>query len=70
MAIQIGGLTLYTVEDLAEALNIQERTIRKFLREGTLKGRKLANRWFVSEESLREYFQQVDSPEEPGQASK
>lgn len=60
MAIQIGGLTLYTVEDLAEALNIQERTIRKFLKEGKLKGRKLANRWYVPEEALKDYFQQTE----------
>lgn len=47
---------MYTVEELAEMFGIQERTIRRFLKEGLLKGRKLANRWYVSEESIMEYF--------------
>lgn len=64
MPVQIGNLTLYTVEELSELLNIQERSIRKFLREGQIKGRKLANRWYVTEEALRAYFEQPD-PEEP-----
>lgn len=60
MPVQIGNLTLYTVEELSELLNIQERSIRKFLREGQIKGRKLANRWYVTEEALRAYFEQPD----------
>jgi len=39
--------------------NIQDRTIRKLLREGSLKARKLAMRWYVSEESLKVYFSQA-----------
>lgn len=65
MPVQIGNLTLYTVEELSELLNIQEKSIRKFLREGQIKGRKLANRWYVTEEALRAYFEQPDQPEEP-----
>lgn len=69
MPKKIGQLTLYGVEELSQLLDIQETTIRKYLREGKLKGKKLARRWYVSEESLSDYFSQ-DEPEtvEPGEA--
>ena len=56
----IGELKLYTVEDLADILEVQERTIRNYLKDGLLKGRKLARRWYVTEENLREYFEQPE----------
>lgn len=60
MAIKLGDMTLYTVEELAEMLHIQERTIRKLLRDGTLPGRKLARRWYASEDALKAYFSQSE----------
>ena len=65
MPVQIGNLTLYTVEELSEALGIQEKSVRKFLRQGQIKGRKLANRWYVTEDALRAYFEQPEQPERP-----
>ena len=44
MSITLGKVTLFTVEELAERLDIQERTIREYLREGKLQGRKLGCR--------------------------
>lgn len=62
MAIKkIGDLTLYDVEELSKLLGVQEKTIRAILRDGKLKGRKLARRWYVTEDSLREYFQESDA---------
>ncbi len=63
MSIQVGDMKLYDVEELAEMLNVGLPTIRRYLREGKLKGKKLAKRWYVSEENLKEYFQ----PEEASQ---
>ncbi len=57
MSIQIGDMTLYDVEEVAEKLYVGTPTIRRYLREGKLKGKKLAKRWYVSEESLKDYFQ-------------
>ncbi len=72
MPIQISGMELYDVEELSSLLHIQERTVRRLLAEGKLKGRKLAKRWYVSADSLREYFQQPEPTEQPaaGLASK
>jgi len=56
----MGDLKLYPVEELAELLSIQEATVRKILREGRIPGRKLAKRWYVSEDSLQAYFSQAE----------
>ncbi len=56
----MGDLKLYPVEELATLLNIQESTVRKILREGRIPGRKLAKRWYVSEDSLQAYFRQPE----------
>lgn len=60
MAKKIGNLTLFSVDDLHEQLGISKMTIRAYLREGRLKGRKLGVQWYVTEEAIRDYFD-VDS---------
>jgi len=65
MSITLGKVTLFTVEELAERLDIQERTIREYLREGKLQGRKLAGRWYVTDDAIADYFRQVERPHEP-----
>ena len=57
MSIQVGDMKLYDVEEVAEMLDVGSPTIRRYLREGKLKGKKLAKRWYVSEENLKDYFQ-------------
>ena len=57
MSIQLGDMKLYDVEEVAEILSVGEPTIRRYLRQGKLKGKKLAKRWYVSEEALKDYFQ-------------
>ena len=67
--VKIGDMTLYDVEALEELLGIQARTIRKYLREGKLKGRKMAKKWYVTEDALQEYFEQGEPEleQEPAQ---
>jgi excisionase family DNA binding protein len=57
MSIKLGDMALYDVEELSEMLGVGIPTIRKYLREGKLKGIKPAKRWYVSEEALKDYFQ-------------
>jgi len=70
MSIQLGDMKLYDVEEVAEILSVGEPTIRRYLRQGKLKGKKLAKRWYVSEEALKDYFQPEEvselQPEEAG----
>jgi len=60
MPVEIGDLTLYTVEELSELFDVQAKTIRRMLRDGEIKGRKLARRWYTTEEELRDYFLQPE----------
>jgi hypothetical protein len=61
MSKKFGGLEIFTVEDLSKILDIQEKTLRQLLKDGKLKGRKLARRWYVTEDHLREYFSQPEA---------
>ncbi|MEX0723137.1 MAG: helix-turn-helix domain-containing protein [Gracilimonas sp.] len=56
MPKKIGDLTLYSVDDLHEQLGISKMTLRTYLREGRIRGRKLGVSWYVTEEAIREYF--------------
>jgi len=61
MPVKIGeDLVLYTVEELSELFDVQAKTIRRMLRDGEIKGRKLARRWYTTEEELRDYFLQPE----------
>lgn len=64
MPKEIGNLKLYTVDDLHEMLGISKMTLRAYLREGKLKGRKMGVKWFVTEESIRSYFEQEEKNEQ------
>lgn len=64
MSRRIGDLKLFSVDDLHEMLGISKMTIRAYLREGKLKGRKMGVKWFITEESLRNYFNEPELPEE------
>jgi hypothetical protein len=61
MPRKIGSLTLYSVDDLHEMLGVSKMTLRAYLREGRLKGRKLGVQWYVTEESIRSYFDEQES---------
>ncbi len=56
MPKKVGDLTLYSVDDLHEQLGISKMTLRTYLREGRIRGRKLGVSWYVTEEAIREYF--------------
>jgi excisionase family DNA binding protein len=64
MPKQIGSLKLYGVDELSELLEVQEKTIRDYLRKGKLQGRKFAGKWYMTEDQLREYFEQPEEIEE------
>ena len=63
-AVKIGDLELWDVEELAKLLGVQERTIRIYLRQGKLQGRKLAKKWYVTADSLKAYFLEPEEQDE------
>lgn len=64
MVKKVGDMELYTVKELAELLDFQETTIRKMLREETIKGKKLGKKWFITDKAIQEYFLDNDNKEE------
>ena len=56
MPIQIGDIRLHSLKELSEKLGVTKVTLRTYLRNGKIKGRKMGTTWYVTEESLREYF--------------
>jgi len=58
MPKNIGDLTLYSVDDLHEKLGLSKMSIRTYLRKGKIKGRKLGVSWYVTEDALRDYFEE------------
>lgn len=53
MVKQIGDIKLYSVQDLHEALGVNERTVRDWFNKGRLKGRKIGTEWHITEENLK-----------------
>ena len=59
MPIKIKDMTLYSVPEVSQKLNVTTVTIRNYLRQGRLKGQKVMGRWFISEEDLVEFFKKL-----------
>jgi predicted site-specific integrase-resolvase len=60
MPIKLGdNLTLYDVKELAEQFHITPLTIKYYIKSGRLKGQKMSKKWYVSETSLNEFFNQL-----------
>jgi excisionase family DNA binding protein len=47
---------LFTVEEVAAMLKVESTTVRRWLREEKIKGKKIGKSWRISEENLREAF--------------
>ncbi len=56
MPVRIGDSRLHSLKELSEKLGVTKLTLQTYLREGKIKGRKMGTTWYVTEESLREYF--------------
>jgi predicted site-specific integrase-resolvase len=50
MAITIRNIPFYSVCELSQMIKVTTVTIRNYLKQGKLKGRKINGRWIISEE--------------------
>ena len=62
MSKEIGGLKLYNLKELSNLMGLSLTSLRTYLREGKLKGRKFGREWYVTEENLKDYF--TNSPDD------
>lgn len=64
MSNKIRDLTLYSVPELSQKMNVTTVTIRNYLKQGKLKGKKVMGKWFILDENVVEFFK--DSTERSG----
>jgi hypothetical protein len=57
MPTKIKDVTLYSVPDLSQILNVTTVSIRNYIKQGHLKGQKVMGRWFVSEEEVKDFLE-------------
>lgn len=58
MPKQVGALVLYSLPELSEKLDIHIVTLRRYIREGSLKATRLGTTYHVTEEALRDFINQ------------
>jgi excisionase family DNA binding protein len=54
--IQIGGLTLLSTSEAADRLQISKPTVRSLIKQGKIQARKVGGKFYISEDSLKEFF--------------
>lgn len=60
---QIGEVRIYELKEVSDTLDIPEQTLRAKLRDGIIKGQKVGNKWYITEESIRDFFNGNPPPE-------
>lgn len=70
MPKKIGGLTLYSTFELSELLGITTTTLRTYIKEGRIFGQKVGGHWYVSEDSLQDFFKRPEEKLRRAGASK
>ena len=61
---------LFTVEDIAKMASMTTRTIRNYLREGKLEGRKIGGQWRFTEEDIGKFMDSGNVSKEITEKSK
>lgn len=52
--IELKRVTAYTVQDAAEALHLTPATIRRYIKSGTIKAKKVGAKWYITDKILEE----------------
>ena len=53
--IEVDGMKAYTVKETAELLHLTIWTIRKYIREGKLKSRKIGPKYYILSDEIKEF---------------
>ena len=65
MPVKIGSLVVHDLEEISEKFGVHSNTLRTYIKGGKLRGQKMGTKWYVSEESLREFFMKSPMPIRP-----
>jgi excisionase family DNA binding protein len=56
MPTKLGNSILYSVEEVAQKLNVTPASVRNYLRQGNLKGQKILRMWLIEEKDLKVFM--------------
>ncbi len=56
-------IKMYSIEEVADMLNVNRNTVRRMLIRGELKGIKVGRLWRIKEEDLKEFLGIEDNEE-------
>lgn len=56
MPNELGGIKLFMVQDLSRLLSLTPQTVRKYLKDGKIKAKKVGIRYMVTEENLKNFL--------------
>ncbi len=59
MPIKIKDIPIYSTLEISQKLNVTPNTIWNYLKKGKLKGQKSMGKWFISDEDIREFFNEI-----------
>lgn len=59
----IAGVTLYSVNEIAQLMQVTPQTVRRYIKSGRLKSRKIGRNIFCSETDLRNFVKATQKPE-------
>lgn len=52
MPEQIGEVKIYSIKEISERLDISPATVRRYIKDGRLVGKKVGHKFFITEEAL------------------
>lgn len=55
--LKIGDVRLYTVKDIAKAMEVEEQTVRRYIKRGFLQSKKIGRNIFITEAQLKEFIE-------------
>lgn len=56
MATEIEGIKFYTIPEAAEVLNVTPQTVRAYIKQGKLKGKRIGRPILITENNLKEFL--------------
>jgi len=60
MPNKIKDISFYSVPELSQKLNVTTVTIRNYLKQGKLKGKKVMGKWFILDDEVAKIFENSD----------
>ena len=62
MSVELAGITLYDLKDLAGQLEVSVATLRSYIEQGRLQACKVGRSYRVTEEALKAFLQSSSAP--------